>query len=519
MPDPAPHPYAVILEECARAAPAPWYPSAYAQATGTPRDSLDPLLNDLRVGGLIRLTDWVQGHGQGYELTADGEDVLHSPRQLGQLRSGRLPVLSNGPPAAPAARPARFGSWDRGEAYRIVVMERMTPFVTLGLFAANVLWFFAGLAYARHLGLQAGDYLSSAAAAGADMQQVLHWEGAIDGVAVVEGHEWWRLLTAAFVHIGWIHVAVNMMSLLWVGPLLERLWGHGRFLIIYLVSAFTGNCGMLIEHPTGGGGGASTAIWGILAALAAWVFLNRAILPPRQLRSWTTQLVILFALNFWLTFDIPSLSKGGHFGGGIGGLLVCFPLDYLRFGGRRRGLGVAAVLAVPVAAAATLALYMAGPGGREMRQEREDLAARRELRERELHEFNDRYFGPVETTTQRCARVYDDAAELIRQRPPAGSKELRRALSRVAQARADLLKVEEALQDAGPYESRGVHDIQQRAVNYVKQLTASLEQAGDILKGGTPDPQELQRFNDQEARYREARRKWEALPREERKKD
>ncbi len=77
-----PNPLESILRLCAAKAPDPWYPSGYAKETGTPRDSLDPYLDQLRMAGLVRLTDWVSGHGQGYALTPAGEDVLKNPRQL-----------------------------------------------------------------------------------------------------------------------------------------------------------------------------------------------------------------------------------------------------------------------------------------------------------------------------------------------------------------------------------------------------------------------------------------------------
>src|SRR5262249_62056834 len=81
----------IILRECATAAPAPWYPAAYAQATGVARDALDASLDELRLGGLVRLTDWVQGRGQGYALTPEGAQVLENPRLLGRLRSNGVP--------------------------------------------------------------------------------------------------------------------------------------------------------------------------------------------------------------------------------------------------------------------------------------------------------------------------------------------------------------------------------------------------------------------------------------------
>jgi len=78
-----------ILRQCAEAAPSPWYPSAYARTRGIPRDDLDPDLDRLRMAGLIHLTDWVQGQGQGYALTPDGEHVLQTPRELARLRAGQ----------------------------------------------------------------------------------------------------------------------------------------------------------------------------------------------------------------------------------------------------------------------------------------------------------------------------------------------------------------------------------------------------------------------------------------------
>src|SRR5919204_6537911 len=99
MPESAPHPLEEILQQCAAAEPEPWYPSVYAQATGISRDSLDPYLDRLRLGGLIRLTEWVQGRGQGYTLTSAGKEVLASPRELARLRAGKLDLRPQPPPA------------------------------------------------------------------------------------------------------------------------------------------------------------------------------------------------------------------------------------------------------------------------------------------------------------------------------------------------------------------------------------------------------------------------------------
>src|SRR6516165_161654 len=123
MPDLIFDPLETILRQCAGAAPAPWYPSAYARAQGIPRDDLDPALERLRMTGLIRLTEWVKDHGQGYVLTPEGTRVLDNPRDLARLRNGTLSVK-----AVTQADPRTVGSremsaWDRGEIIRSAVMS------------------------------------------------------------------------------------------------------------------------------------------------------------------------------------------------------------------------------------------------------------------------------------------------------------------------------------------------------------------------------------------------------------
>src|SRR5437879_5194576 len=96
MTAPVPPSFDEVLRLCASADPGPWYPSRYAGD----RDSLDEPLNLLRLAGLVRLTAWEQGIGQGYELTAAGRAALDNPRAAARLREGRLPT----PRPAPAAR-------------------------------------------------------------------------------------------------------------------------------------------------------------------------------------------------------------------------------------------------------------------------------------------------------------------------------------------------------------------------------------------------------------------------------
>lgn len=137
-----------ILRLCESAAPNPWYPSAHARSTGKSRDRLDPLLNELRVAGLIRLTDWVPDNGQGYVLTPAGEDALNSTRALHKLRSGQVPAIDH-PEEAPPRLEGRTGTpWARGEAVRDAMLGSFTPVVTIALLLLNITAFVFGIGLA-----------------------------------------------------------------------------------------------------------------------------------------------------------------------------------------------------------------------------------------------------------------------------------------------------------------------------------------------------------------------------------
>src|SRR5437016_13500621 len=71
----------------------------------------------------------------------------------------------------------------------------------------------------------------------------------------VANGDWWRLMTAAFLHYGPFHLLLNMLGLYWFGSLLERRIGSGRFLLLYLVSGLAGSAGALVVSPNRAAGG------------------------------------------------------------------------------------------------------------------------------------------------------------------------------------------------------------------------------------------------------------------------
>ncbi|HAT54493.1 MAG TPA: rhomboid family intramembrane serine protease, partial [Lactobacillus sp.] len=98
--------------------------------------------------------------------------------------------------------------------------------------------------------------------------QSLYQAGAMFGPAVRAG-QWWRLITPMFIHVTLEHIALNMVTLYFLGRFVETMFGHWRTLIIYLVSGVTGNVWSLFFQPQGLSAGASTAIFGLFGAFIA----------------------------------------------------------------------------------------------------------------------------------------------------------------------------------------------------------------------------------------------------------
>lgn len=137
------------------------------------------------------------------------------------------------------------------------------------------------------------------------------------GPAVADG-EWWRLLTAAFLHANPIHILFNMLMLWWFGRALEGLLGRGRFLGLYLVSALAGSAGALLLSPEAHTLGASGAVFGILGA--------GLVLERRNIPVFGGAALGIVLLNVIFTFAISNVSIGGHFGGLVGGALAVLAL-------------------------------------------------------------------------------------------------------------------------------------------------------------------------------------------------
>lgn len=139
---------------------------------------------------------------------------------------------------------------------------------------------------------------------------------------------WWTLLTSMFMHGSVLHLACNMLSLYWMGRLMERLYGSLRFVLLYLVSGVAGGaCYMLVHILTGQAGaavGASGAIFGLFGAGAILFFLESRkpfFFPQSVSRMQLNSFFGLIVANVFISLT-PGIAWEAHLGGLVAGALV-----------------------------------------------------------------------------------------------------------------------------------------------------------------------------------------------------
>ena len=150
--------------------------------------------------------------------------------------------------------------------------------------------------------------------------QLIDW-GANEGKRVILRHEYWRLVTMAFVHGGLIHLAVNLWSLLVIGPLIERIYGHLAFAVVYLAAGIGGAIASAAVPPVRVSVGASGAICGVLGALVAFLVVHRRSIPPSVLKHLSPHSVGIVAFMAVLGVLVPNIDQAAHLGGLATGFL------------------------------------------------------------------------------------------------------------------------------------------------------------------------------------------------------
>jgi membrane associated rhomboid family serine protease len=144
---------------------------------------------------------------------------------------------------------------------------------------------------------------------------------ALNGPAIADNGEYWRLVTGGFLHAGLLHIGFNMYLLWILGQMLEPMFGSGRFAALYFTALLWGSFGALVVTPDVNTVGASGAVFGLMGAAAVE-------LRARGVNPFQTDIGFLIIFNLGLSFVLSGISIGGHVGGLIGGALAGMALGY-----------------------------------------------------------------------------------------------------------------------------------------------------------------------------------------------
>jgi len=221
-------------------------------------------------------------------------------------------ITASGTTASGVSLPGQSNS----ASFRGALAASPTPMVTYCLIGINVLLFLARI-------LGTGSLLHPTA------QQLLAW-GADFGPLTLHG-QWWRLITACFLHFNIIHIAMNMFILLQVGPLTEKLFGNVRFLVAYLLAGVGGNIAGLYIHPLSVAGGASGAVFGVYGMLLGFLIVQRNVVPTTSAWRIARSAGIFIVYNLVYSLKSPEIDMSAHIGGlvtgAVAGGLLARPLS------------------------------------------------------------------------------------------------------------------------------------------------------------------------------------------------
>lgn len=282
------------------AAPSLWF---LADVPVDRREAVRTVVWALCREGRVEVADWIVGRGQGFRLTRPTEATQaepdHDPDAI------RRPLLTPKP-------------------------SIITPLLVV----VHVIWFAAGWGVAAQT-RAVTDYLK-----GTNhpiIFPILLRTGAVSAPNLLAG-EWWRLLTSGFVHVGLFHLLGNMVILSLLGSLAEAVWGRWRFLLIYLTAGLAAAVTAMAVSPMNGPneidvyGTASGCLWGVTAAVLAWMARNLKDAPPVAAADCVRRVMIVGVMNLVVSFA-QGVSVAGLVGGAVGGLVVAVCLARL---GKRR---------------------------------------------------------------------------------------------------------------------------------------------------------------------------------------
>ena len=276
--------------------------------------------------------------------------------------------------------------------------------------------------------------------------------------------EYWRAVMPMFLHIGWLHLIVNSYALFLLGPILERVYGYGRFALLY-VAAGVGSSALSMSLSRNVAAGASGAIFGIAGAMLVAGYLHRDVIPPRWGRALGRGILPFIALNLIFGFSVRGIDNWGHLGGLLSGMVLAAlipPPEHdlaPQFGEARPSQAVVAlpVIVVALAMASTAQHYASSRDATRLLREgvrlrlahqdakaleRFRAAAQRSPRDERPHVM----MGSLYLAQQQFDKAIQEYSEAVRLSPGAPEAEL--ALGMAYRMKGDLTKAQQAFESA-----------------------------------------------------------------------
>jgi len=276
--------------------------------------------------------------------------------------------------------------------------------------------------------------------------------------------EYWRLVMPMFLHVGWLHLLGNSYALFILGPILERVYGAGRFTLLY-VAAGMGSSALSMSLSRNVAAGASGAIFGIAGAMLVAGYMHRDVIPRRWGRAFGAGIIPFIALMLFLGFSEKGIDNWGHVGGLLTGMVLAAfippPVHSLapQFGEERRSQAIILlpVIVVGLAMASTAQHYAASRDVMRLLQqgvrlrlahqdakalERFQAAARRSPRDERPHMM----MGALYLREQQFDKAIQEYSEAVRLMPSAPEAQL--ALGVAYRMKGDLGKAQQAFESA-----------------------------------------------------------------------
>jgi len=333
-----------------------------------------------------------------------------------------------------------------GQPLLMPVQKRHIPAVTLVILGINVVVF-----------------LLMTFAGGSTNTEVLLDFGASFSPYFRRG-EYWRLIMPMFLHIGWLHLIVNSYALFILGPILERVYGYGRFALLY-VAAGMGSSALSMSLSGSIAAGASGAIFGIAGAMLVAGYLHRELIPPRWGRALGRGILPFIVINLIFGFSVRGIDNWGHLGGLLTGMVLAALIPppahgpAPQFGEEppSQAMIVLPAVVVALAMASTAQHYMISRDvtrllreGERLRAAHQDAkalerfqaAAQRSPHDERPHEM----IGALYLREQQYDKAIQEYSEAVRLSP--GAPDAQFALGVAYRMKGDLRKAQQAIEAA-----------------------------------------------------------------------